>query len=441
MLNTKFISILILFTLLSLAFIPFSAGAQSSNISVDCNPSTDQIEVGDYVNWTASVNGGSGSYSYQWGSGSTFSNTQTYHSAEGVYTQSLTVSDGNSSRTALCRVTIGDGENNDDNNNSDDNRVECRVSDTNIRTGERVTFEALVDGSDRGNSYEYDWDWDVDGDSQSINRSYSREDSYRARLTVREDNGSTITGVAVCPTIRVSDDFSSADEPLEVSCRVSDTNTEVGDIVDFFVEVEGGNSPYNVEWTGDISGSRPVERARFIEEGIYETRVIVEDYSGNRRSVNCKDVNVGRRYHDNNSNNDENNITTTAPVNNNNGNNSNNYGSTDLGQLASAGQIYRLSGTSNPNTVYDAVDQVNTQNSIYGHSPNANLASLNAVQLSQVPYTGPSDVIKVLGVLALLALLTTLFLNFQFKKLRKEKVVSNHIEAFKLQNKKSVSIG
>ncbi len=85
------------------------------------------------------------------------------------------------------------------------------------------------------------------------------------------------------------------EDDLNVICRVSDTSVEVGDEVRFSAEVDGGNSPFEYEWDGDIEGEDDDTRDLYVEyndEGTYRVSVTVTDDDGNTDSADCSTVRV-----------------------------------------------------------------------------------------------------------------------------------------------------
>jgi len=178
------------------------------------------------------------------------------------------------------------------------------------------------------------------------------------------------------------------EDDLKIICRVSDTSIDKGDTVKFTVEIDGGRPSYRIEWDGDISGDDDEERVRFNRSGTYRVSVEVRDANGHRASDDCAVVRVGDDE-DEDEDDDDRRITVTTG--------------------------------SNLNT------------------PNGNLAGLESVFLSQVPYTGPADVAKVLGILALIAVWSTAVAMY-FKKQRAFNSVSNKIADFKERNKSANKI-
>ncbi len=187
-------------------------------------------------------------------------------------------------------------------------------------------------------------------------------------------------------TIITSND-QDKDYDLDVICRVSKTRIREGDTVTYEVEIRGGKPSYRIEWSGDISGDDEEERVRYNRRGSYRVSVEVRDSKGNRASDECSIVVVDREDEDDDD--DDRRVTVTT--------------NTGLG------------------------------------TPTGNLASLESVFLSQVPYTGPGDVAKVLGVVALIAIWSTAIAMY-LKKQRAVKSVSNKIADFKEQNKNANKI-
>jgi hypothetical protein len=265
--------------------------------------------------------------------------------------------------------------------------VSCRVSDATIEEGDTVDFTADVTGG--VSPFSYDWDWDIDGNSRNESHRFNNSGNYRARVTVTDNAGRTAQGA--CPTIRVDNDNGGNNgDDLEISCRVSDTTIEEGDTVTYSVDINDGNSPYDIEWDGDISGDNETERVRYNRNGSYEVEVTVRDDNGDRDTDTCPVVRVSD---------------------NNGGSNNNN---------------------SNINVITHT-------NNTHSNTPIGNFASLDTVFLSQVPYTGPEDIARIAGVLAFIAIWST-GAALYFRKRRALQATSLKIEAFKATNKTTASI-
>ena len=175
----------------------------------------------------------------------------------------------------------------------------------------------------------------------------------------------------------------NSNDNLNISCRVSGTRIEKGDSVTYEVRINDGRSPYDITWRGDISGDDEEERVRYNRTGTYEVSVRVRDRNGDTDTADCPDVRVTDNDDDNN------NITVTT--------------STNLNRT------------------------------------NGNLASLDSIFLSQVPYTGPGDILKVLGILAVIGVWSAVVAVW-FRGKRTAKSTTSKINAFKEQNKNSAKI-
>lgn len=260
--------------------------------------------------------------------------------------------------------------------------VTCRVSDTTIEEGDSVDFTADVTGGI--GPYIYDWDWDIDGDNQTERYRFNNTGTYEARITVTDNAGRIARDV--CSRIRVQDaDDNNNNDDLTIQCRVSDTSIEEGDTVTYSVDIEDGERPYEIEWDGAISGDDTSERVRFNRNGTYEVDVTVRDDNGDRDTDTCPVVRVRDTEDDDNNNDNINVITRTNP---------------------------------------------NTRNT----TPTGTLASLDAVFLSQVPYTGPKDILVTLGALSAIALWSA-GAGMYFRKQRVKQSVTQRIDTFKQMNK------
>jgi len=178
-----------------------------------------------------------------------------------------------------------------ENDEPDDLEVSCRVDDTSVEVDEEVRFTAEVEGGET--PYEYRWDGDTEGedeDSPTLYVRYDEEGDYEVSVTVYDDNGDHDT--ASCPVVRVEEE---EEDDFEVTCEVSDTSVETDEEVEFTVEIEGGNSPFEYEWDGDIEGEDDDERTLRVEyddEGRYSVEITVTDDDGRRASDSCPSVKV-----------------------------------------------------------------------------------------------------------------------------------------------------
>lgn len=341
-------------------------------LTASCSASPNSTNTGNNVTWDADAAGGTGTYSYSWNTGNTSENFTTSYNTTGSRTNTVTVTSGSQTATATCSANITSTPTPP----SDDLDVTCRVSDTTIREGDSVTFEADIDG---GNSpYEYDWGLDISGDDETETVRFNNEGTYRARITVTDDDGNTASDT--CPIVYVDEDDNN-DDDLRVICRVSDRDIEEGDTVRFEADVDGGNSPYDYDWRGDIDGDDRIETVRFNRSGNYEVSIRVRDDDGNTATDDCPDIDVE----------DDN----------------------------GGGSI-----------------TVNTNNN---NPPSGNLAALNSVFLSQVPYTGAKETLAIIGFIAAIFIWSVLIVFFLVRK-KKKALRQNNISAFKELNKTSVKI-
>ena len=254
----------------------------------------------------------------------------------------------------------------------------CSVSNRNLNVGDRTTFTANATGG--SGSYTYRWFNDVSDTRRTFSQRFNHRGSYRASVEVTDSEGRRQT--ANCPVVVVEDDVAD----FNIQCNISRTNINVGDRVNIDVDINGGRSPHYIDWSGDarlINGfnlTRQSQSVRINTPGTYRLRVDVEDRDGNRDSDTC-----------------------TVRVRD------------------------------------DRQSNINVISSTTPTPPSGDLAGLSSVYLNQVPYTGPEDVLKVVGFIALV-LIWSSAIAYYFMKDRKKKVVSNKIEAFKEANRARLNI-
>ncbi len=344
-------------------------------LSVQCVVSDTSIREGESVTYTANVSGGNPSYTYNW-SGSVNSSsrsTSIRYNNDGTYTAKITVRDrdGRTASDDCATVRVSNTE-----TNPNTFGVQCVVSDTSVEEGDYVTFTAEVSGNT--SPYTYDWSGDVDSSSQSV-RARFNDGTYNASVTVRDKNGRSITDD--CATVRVEadedDDDDNNDDNLDVQCKISDYSADDGDYVTVSVDINDGNSPYDITWSGDTGDfsnfdrNDESQRVRIdTNSDRIELEVTVEDDDGNEDSDDC----VIR-----------------------------------IGDYSSGGSNYR-------------------------NTNDGELSGLSSVFLSQVPYTGSEDVLKVIGFIVGLLIWSAIIATVLLRN-KKRKEISSKATAFKEANR------
>lgn len=246
--------------------------------------------------------------------------------------------------------------------------VICIPSDRNIEEGESVTFEAEVTGGTP--PYTYRWTGDVSSTSRTVTRRFDHEGTYRVIVTVTDKKGRTASDEC---DIRVEDE--DEDEDFDAICVPAKSTIDRGERITFKARVEGGDRPYEYDWSGDADGDDEEIRVRFEDEGRYTIHLKVTDDEGRVARDTCE---VKVRDDDDDDDRDINVITDTIP--------------------------------------HDT------------------FSSVGSVYLNQVPYTGPEDWAK--GAAFVGILLAWSAAGAMILKKRKAKAeVSDRIAAFKEANR------
>ena len=265
--------------------------------------------------------------------------------------------------------------------------IECKVSDTTLEEGDDVRFQAIVSGGE--GPYDIEWYGDIDDiddfDDNDNDQIVQIDDEGRYYISVRVTDKNGRKSSNSCPIV-VVDEEDEDDDDLDVQCIVSDSSIDSGDRVTIEVEIDGGNSPYDILWSGDYRDIDDFDRrddkqtVRIDDEGTYRLEVEVEDEDGNKGSDTCT-----IRVRDEDDNNRDVNV---------------------------------ISRTNN--------------------TPTGDLAGLSSVYLNQVPYTGPEDTLKIFGFISLILIWSSAIAYYLLKD-RQRKQISNKINAFKEANKARLS--
>ena len=336
------------------------------NPDVTCSVSDTTLTVGQSTTFTANATGGSGSYTYNWTGtvSSTNSSVSKTFNATGTYNATITVTDSNGKTASVnCAAVVVTQS------NPEAPIASCSVSDSSINKGDSVVFTGSATGGN--GAYTYAWSNTVSGTGRQISKTFNSTGSYVATVTVTDGNG--LNDSANCPTVVVGG--VDVDEDLEVECKVSDSSIEEGDRITIKVEIDGGDGPFDIDWSGDtdevddFDDNARTQRVEFEDAGTYKFRVTVEDDNGNEESDTCT-VRVS----------DENRAATTVREN------------TD-----------------------------------------GELASLSSVYLNQVPYTGPEETAKLIGFISLVVLWSAVIAYYALRNKNKGQI-SARINSFKQAN-------
>lgn len=123
--------------------------------------------------------------------------------------------------------------------------ISCSASPNPVKTGENVTFTAIVSGGT--GPYTYTWSGACEGSSASCTNSFSSPGEKSALLIVVSDDP-YVRNVSCSVSV-----VASAPE-LNVSCSASPSTTIPGQNVTFSCLISGGKPPYKYSWSGDCVG-------------------------------------------------------------------------------------------------------------------------------------------------------------------------------------------
>jgi hypothetical protein len=262
--------------------------------------------------------------------------------------------------------------------------VVCRVSDTRVDEGDIVRYEVEIDGG--SSPYDIDWSGSVSGNDRTESVRFNSSGTKHARVRVEDDRGRTASDT--CPAVFVDNDRDRDDDnDFEISCKISDTRIDEGDRITIEVEIDGGNSPFEIKWSGDdneiddFDDDKRSQRVRINDRGRYDLEVRVEDDDGRVRRDDCRTIIVD----DDRDRDDDVNVVSTGGFSSNTG----------------------------------------------------NFASVDSVFLNQIPYTGPGDWAKGAGFVGLV-LLWSAAVGYAIRKKSKKNTKSKEIEKFKELNKVGV---
>lgn len=270
---------------------PQTQQPQPQALSVYCSADKSRAQISETVGWTASVSGGTGSYSYDWnGTDSLKGSARTVfatYSNSGYKTASVRVTSGNQSTTQNCGTTVyiepryqDTTQSYDYYNDTSYNRttsldISCYPESSSIDTGERVTWRATATGGT--GSYRYEWNGtdSLYNTGSAITKTYVNSGYKTARVTVVSGN-QTMTrdcsrGVDVRDRNYTYNDpyyynYNTAyqstvyqtypvyptyyNTALGGTCSANVNTARPGGLVTWSVSPIGGNGRYTYSWTG-----------------------------------------------------------------------------------------------------------------------------------------------------------------------------------------------
>lgn len=293
------------------------------NLSASCYAvNSASIPTGGAIQWTATANGGNGSYSYTWSgtdglSGAGQSITMNYYS-QGAKTASVTVYSAGQSITVNCgnSVTVY-------NNSYSYNygytpttyypslSATCSASTASVPLGTAVMWNAQATG---GNGY-YQYTWSgtdgVSGNGQSIYYNYNQPGVKYASVTVYS-NGQTITqpcnNAASVGVGQIIGYGVNTNNELDIACYADPNNADINTPITWTAEVTGGAKPFTYSWTGTdgLSGEARTALKYYSTRGTKTAVVTVKSADGKTGTHACSTSIASRTSA----------VVTTAPVTN-----------------------------------------------------------------------------------------------------------------------------
>ncbi|MFA5935182.1 MAG: hypothetical protein WC827_04855, partial [Candidatus Paceibacterota bacterium] len=420
-------------------------------LDVSCSANPNSIDVGQSTTWSANASGGTGSYTYSWtGTDSLYGSSRTVtksYNNEGTKTARVTVRSGTQTSYADCSAVVSEIP-------LPNLTASCSANPNSIDVGQSTTWSANASGGT--GSYTYSWTGtdSLYGSSRTVTKSYNNEGTKTARVTVTSGG---ITASATCYTTveqQVTD--------LEVSCSADEDNIEIDDSVRFTADVSGGTGSYTYSWSGtnNLYGSSRTVTKSYSTEGTKTARVTVTS-GGITSSATCyttveeqtSDLEVSCSADDDNIESGES-IRWVAEADGGTGSYRYSWSGTDDldGSSRTVKQKYydegekkaRVKVTSGDDVEYaTCYADVEADNQVlsYVQTTNPIMPLAASVYLSDVPYTGAGDSIKIILFVTTLGL-WSIFLAYYLLRRRMnnkqelaivESTTTNSNDTFKVQ--------
>ena len=389
-------------------------------INVTCSANPGSITVGNSTNWSASVSGGNGSYTYSWSgndglSGNTSSVQKSYFSV-GNKSASVKVKSGGKSATAKCSVRVQVPE-------TQSIVASCSANPSSVNIGDSLNWNTSVSGGT--GSYNYSWNGTdgLYGNSSSVSKVYNTSGSKNATVVITSGSQSVTRN---CNAIVNQAPINN----LVVSCNSNISNADIDEDVTWESYASGGTGSYSYSWSGTngLSGNNRNIVWNYDTSGTKRGTVTVTS-NGQSASASCNMY--INQDNNNNNNNSYNNLVVScyaspsnpqinnqmnwyANVSGGNGNYTYSwYGSDGLNSSSrSPYMTYSTPGSKSATvTVWSNGRSTSAncytnvgQNSVLSFSQAYQAPLASAVYLSQIPSTGVYDNMKLVYFVGFLAL-------------------------------------
>ena len=412
---------------------PTPTPTPTPNLTASCSVSPSSANVGDSISWGATATGGTGSYNYSWTgtdslSGNSSSVYKNYDSA-GTKLGTVTITSGSQSVTRTCQTVIQSVV------VQNDLQASCSASPSSANINDSVAWSATATGGT--GSYNYSWTGtdSLSGNSSSVYKNYDSAGTKLGTVTITSGSQSvTRTCQTVIQSVVVQND-------LYVSCSASPSTVDTDEDVTWYANASGGNSSYSYDWSGtdNLDGSSRNVTWSYSDSGTKRAtvtvtsdghtvsasctaRVIDTENTNDNLSVSCyaspSTVQTGTRmyWYVNVSGGDGDysyDWLGTNGLNSSSRSPAMTYSST--GQKSATITVRDGNGNRDSDTCYLNVNQSNT---VLAYTDSYQQPLASAVYLSQVPYTGVADNMKLylfIGILAFLSAWIT-YIVISYKK-------------------------
>jgi len=242
-----------------------------------CSANFSSINAGNNISWSAVASGGNGNYTYSWSgtdglSGANSSISKAY-SIAGAKTATVTITSGNQSIVRNCNSNV----------------VATVASLTASCSGyvpggqqNNINWSATVSGGN--GSYTYSWTGDegLSSSGQVLSKYYYNTGTKNANLTVTSGDQSVTANCSASISQQIQNSMS-------VSCYANPSNPSVGNGMNWYASVSGGNGNYTYYWNGTdgLSTNNQNPYMTYSVAGSKYASVSVTSSSGQYASASC----------------------------------------------------------------------------------------------------------------------------------------------------------
>ncbi len=236
-------------------------------LTANCTVSKNTLAINEKATFTASAQGGTGSYTYAWSGSDNLSGShksvEKSFATSGDKTATVVITSGDKSISRTCSVHVEKPV-------TPALGASCNVSKDTLKTGETVNYAAYVWGGNGSYSYKWSGSESLSGTTKEISKSYTSTGEKIATVVVTS-GGKSVTEQC---TVKVTAEPTPV---LNGSCFADPATAKTGDSITWRSTVSGGIGEKSYAWTGTdgLSGTSANVSKSYATEGTKSATLVI----------------------------------------------------------------------------------------------------------------------------------------------------------------------